>query len=109
MSWIRAKECTATAVLEILETLQGDIDRGNVTTLLGCDISGAFDVLDRGKLIRTLERIGMKGRSLMLIRNYFENRKEKVQIGAASGKEKMSTRGVLQGSGLSPIFFSFIS
>ena len=96
---------TATAVLEILETLQGDIERGNITTLLGCDISGAFDVLDRSKLLQTLERIGMKGRSLMLVRNYFLNRKEKVQIGAASGKEKTSTRGVLQGSGLSPLFF----
>ena len=96
---------TVTAVLEILETLQGDIDKGNVSTLLGCDISGAFDVLDRRKLLRTHERIGMRGRSLTLVKNYFDNRKEKVVIGAASGKEKDSMRGVLQGSGLSPIFF----
>ena len=96
---------TVTAVLEILETLQGGIDNGNVMTLLGCDISGAFDVLDRGKLLRTLERVGLRGKSLSLIKNYFKDRKEKVEIGVALGEEKDSTRGVLQGSGLSPIFF----
>ena len=96
---------TATAVLEILEKLQGGVDDGEVMTLLGCDISGAFDVLDREKLQRTLQRVGLKGKSLDLIKSYFKDRKEKVEIGISSGEEKESTRGVLQGSGLSPIFF----
>ena len=82
-------------MLEILETLQRGIDEGNVTTLLGCDISGAFDVLDRRKLVRTLERVGLKGKSLKLVHNYFKDRKERVEIGAAKGEERESTRGVL--------------
>ena len=81
------------------------IECGEVSTLLGCDISGAFDVLDREKLLRTLERVGLKGKSLELVKNYFENRKERVEIGVAKGEEKDSARGVLQGSGLSPLFF----
>ena len=96
---------TITAVLELLEKLQGGIEDGEVTTLLGCDISGAFDVLDRKKLLRTLSRTGFKGKSYKLIENYFEERKETVEVGIARSEEKESDTGVLQGSGLSPVFF----
>ena len=56
-------------------------------------------------MLRTLKAVGMKGKSLGLINNYFSERTEKVVIGATSGEEKASERGVLQGSGLSPVFF----
>ena len=55
---------TVSGVLELLEQLQAGVDEGGICTLLGIDISSAFDVLDRGKLERQLGLMGMGEHSL---------------------------------------------
>ena len=42
---------------------------------------------------------------LELVKNYFSNRSQEVEIGVSKGSKRKSERGVLQGSGLSPVFF----
>ena len=48
-------------------------------------------------------RVGDK--SINLIRDYFSRRTQQVEIGVGRGEKRRSDRGVLQGSGLSPVLF----
>ena len=65
---------TVTAVIELLQQLQDDMETGLVPTVLGVDISSAFDCVDRQKLLRTLRHLGMGPKSLSLMGSYFETR-----------------------------------
>ena len=70
-----------TAVLEILEELQDGVEDGEVPTLLGVDISSAFDVLPREKILRQLEFLGLGKVTCRLFKNYFAGRTQQVEIG----------------------------
>ena len=96
---------TITGVLEIMEALSGKIDNNEVPALLGIDISGAFDCICRDKLIRQLKVMGLSEDSVALLDNYFKDRTYQIEIGTARSERRKSVRGVLQGSGLSPLLF----
>ena len=83
----------------------GGIENGNIPTMLGIDMSAAFDCVNRPKLLRLMKRVGIGVEGIKLFTNYFEGRTEVVEIGAKRGKSRSSRVGVLQGSGLSPLFF----
>ena len=102
--FIQGRGCH-TAVIEILETLQEGVEENSIPVLLGIDISAAFDCIDRSKVLRQLKILGVGERGIQLIRSYFSNRVQKVEIGGQSGDERPSDVGVLQGSGLSPLLF----
>ena len=94
-----------TAVTEILEALQEGVEESSIPVLLGIDISAAFDCVDRSKVLRQLKVLGVGDMGRQLIRSYFADRVQKVEIGGQTGDERPSDVGVLQGSGLSPLLF----
>ena len=96
---------TTSGVLEILEQLQAGVEEDGVADLLGCDISSAFDVLSREKLVRQLKLMGAGWKTVELLKDYFRRRTQQVEIGIKRGEKRRSDRGVLQGSGLSPVLF----
>ena len=96
---------TPSGVLEIVEQLKAGVEDGGVGVLLGVDISSAFDVLNRGKLLRQLKIMGAGEKVVRLIKDYFSRRTAQVEIGTKRGERRRSDRGVLQGSGLSPVLF----
>ena len=55
--FVKGRGC-ATAVLEILQELSECVEDGGIPTMLGIDISAAFDCLNRRKLIRQLSHMG---------------------------------------------------
>ena len=95
----------ATAVADILEKMVEGIERGKISTLLGIDISSAFDCLPRSKLIRQMRRMSFGGEALELIESYFKGRTQQVMVGGRMSGRRPSFLGVLQGSGLSPTLF----
>ena len=95
----------STAVLEIFQELQEGVEEGNIPTLLGIDISSAFDCLDRDKLAKQLIIMGLGEEAVELVRDYFDQRTQQVEIGGELGEKRPSSTGVLQGSGLSPLLF----
>ena len=76
-----------------------------VPTLLGVDISGAFDVLRRSKLLTQMKAMGFGDNSINLLENYFSDRTQQVEISGKRSKRRPNNTGVLQGSGLSPVLF----
>ena len=96
---------TTTGVLDIIGQLQESIDEGNISTMLGTDISAAFDCLNREKLIRQMEIMGVGDQATGLLKSYFSRRTMQVELGHKRATKRPSERGVLQGSGLSPILF----
>ena len=85
--------------------MQEAIEDNEISLLLGVDISSAFDCLDRNKLIRQMKVLGFGEEAIILIESYFRDRTMQVEIGGHRGPKRESRVGVLQGSGLSPIFF----
>ncbi len=69
------------------------------------DLKKAFDTIDRDILIKKLTKMGITGRILEILKSYFSNRKQYVQIGETrSGKQNLNY-GVPQGSILGPLIF----
>ena len=96
---------TTTAALDLLSEMQRGIEDNEIPTMLGIDMSAAFDTVSRVKLLRLMGQLGVGPLGVKLFESYFTGRVEAVEVGGQRGTAKSSTVGVLQGSGLSPLFF----
>ena len=57
------------------------VGKGNGSFLVLLDLSAAFDTIDHDNLFYTLEKyVGIGGSALRLIRSYFSDRTQRVQI-----------------------------
>ena len=57
------------------------IGRGNGDMLVLLDLSAAFDTIDHDNLFCIIEKyVGIRGNALKLIKSYFSNRTQRVQI-----------------------------
>ena len=69
------------------------------------DISKAFDKVWHDGIIFKLKAFGVEGELLSLLRNYLENRQQKVVLNGQTSEWKKIMPGVLQGSALGPLLF----
>ena len=70
-----------TALLRVYNDSVTTIGRGNGAMLVLLDLSAAFDTIDHDLLFCILEKyVGICGNALKLIKSYFSNRTQRVQI-----------------------------
>ena len=70
-----------TALLRVYNDIVTTIDKGNGAMLVLLDLSAAFDTIDHDNLFCILEKyVGICGNALKLIKSYFSNRTQCVQI-----------------------------
>ena len=82
------------------------IGRGNGAMLVLLDLSAAFDTIDHDNLLCILEKyVGICGNALKLIKSYFSNRNQRVQINDVLSDFANIICGVPQGSVLGPLKF----
>ena len=82
------------------------IGKGNVSFLVLLNLSAAFDKIDHGNLFYILEKyVGIGGGALRLIRSYFSDRTQRVQIDDIMTDYASLLCGVPQGSVLGPMKF----
>ena len=68
-------------LLRVYNDIVTTIGRGNGAMLVLLDLSDAFDTIDHNNLFCILEKyVGICGNALKLIKSYFSNRTQRVQI-----------------------------
>ena len=70
------------------------------------DLSKAYDCLPHDLLIAKLDAYGVGSNSLKLIYSYLTDRKQRVKVGSCFSTWKSLSKGVPQGSVLSPLLFN---
>ena len=92
-----------TALLRVYNDIATTIGMGNGAKLVLLDLSAAFDTIDHDNLFCILEKyVGICGNALKLIKSYFSNRNQRVQIDNVLSDFANIICGVPQGSVLGP-------
>ena len=82
------------------------VGKGNGSFLVLLDLSAVFDTIDHDNLFYILEKyVGIGGSALRLIRSYFSDRTQRVQIDGIMSDFASLLCGVPQGSVLGPMKF----
>ena len=77
----KAGHSCETALLRVYNDIVTTIGRGNGAMLVLLDLSAAFDTIDHDNFFCILEKyVGIRGNALKLIKSYFSNRTQRVQI-----------------------------
>ena len=76
------------------------------TSIVFINLSKAFDNVRHDKLLIKLQKLGVSGTVLKWIHNFLRNRMQKVVVGRRSSPSFYCTKGVPQGSVLSPLLFN---
>ena len=95
-----------TALLRVYNDIVTTIGRGNGAMLVLLDLSAAFHTIDHDNLFCILEKyVGICGNALKLIKSYFSNRTQRVQIDYVLSDFANIICGVPQDSVLGPLKF----
>ena len=77
----RAGHSCENALLRVYTDIVTTVGKGNESFLVLLDLSAAFDTIDHDNLFYILEKyVGIGGSALRLIRSYFCDRTQRVQI-----------------------------
>ena len=97
----KAGHSCETALLRVYNDIVTTIGKGNGAMLVLLDLSAAFDTIDHDidNLFCILEKyVGIRGNALKLIKSYFSNRTQRVQIDDVLSDFANIICGVPQGS-----------
>ena len=98
---------TETALLKVQDHILRNLDQGKGVVLLLLDLSAAFDTVDHGLLLKTLEtNLGIKGQCLQWLTSYIKHRQQCVSIGGFQSTSHTISCRVPQGSVLGPLLFT---
>ena len=105
-SGFRSQHSTTTALLKVTDDVMRSVDDGKCTCLLLLDYSKAFDTLDHTMLCTKLKYYGLDDLALGFLKDYLQERHQRVILGSNTSEILSLNRGVPQGSILGPLLFS---
>ena len=101
-AYLKNHSCV-TALIDIIDTLLLNIDRGDINGLLMIDLSKAFDLINQNLLLKKLEIYGLTESRLGWFKLYLSMRKQAVAVNGTASEFLDISRGVPQGSILGPL------
>lgn len=96
---------TENAVLKLSEQIIQNLDNSRKCLAVFLDLAKAFDTVSHRILIDKLYDSGIRGPALEVIRNYIQNRTQRVKIQNTLSDSAVVTVGVPQGTVLGPLLF----
>ena len=99
------KRSTEHAILDIVNRIQGNMDKGMFSCGVFIDLQKAFDTIDHYILLQKLSHYGIHGIINKWFRSYLSGRTQTTQVGSYISKKEKSSCGVPQGSVLDPLLF----
>ena len=96
---------TQHAILDILNKIQNNIDKGLYSCGIFIDLKKAFDTVDHSILLHKLYHYGIRGIINDWFSSYLSVRMQSTQIGSIVSSKERTVCGVPQGSVLGPLLF----
>ena len=94
------------AIIDIVNTIQSNMDKRLFSCGVFIDLKKAFDTVDHAILLDKLNHYGFRGITNDWFSSYFQGRIQTTQVGQHISKIFLTTCGVPQGSVLGPLLFS---
>lgn len=104
-SGFRDQHSCESALQNVISNWIDSLDKNEQVVSVFLDLRRAFETVDRNRLIVKLEQYGVKGRVLLFLINYLNNRKQKTKVGHSDSDCIDIEIGVPQGSILGPLLF----
>ena len=101
----RKNYSTELAIADIQNTLLKNLDDNKFTCTIFLDLAKAFDTVDHKILLKKLEKYGIRGKPLLLLKSYLSNRQHLTKFLNDVSELKVIDIGVPQGSILGPLLF----
>ncbi len=93
------------ALLYLVSKIHEGFETGKHTVAAFVDLQGAFDSIWRKGLVYQLHQMGVRGRMLLYVNSYLEDRRSKMLVNTYTSDWIQSEIRVPQGSIISPILF----
>ena len=101
------KNCsTNEAVLDSYNKILDNMDKKLITCSIFLDLGKAYDTINHTKLIKKLEKYGIRGLPLQLLASYLTDRQQYTIINQYKSKPRDVICGIPQGSSLGPLLFN---
>ena len=105
--FVKSKLC-ATNLLEVLDIITEALSDNFAALLILLDFAKAFDRVSHFLLFHKLAGYGFGKNILAWLKDFLENRKQRVVLGNFSSEWKDVLSGIPQGSVIGPLLFCFL-